>query len=614
MKAPLMMTTQKVLAATALCVAATAWCAKPTVIPELRTWQAVEAPAYVLNETAQVVIPANACPALKQYAQTFAAEIGRTVGTQAAPGAICLTVTPDAAANPEGYTLTASADGITIDAPTPLGAFWGTRTLLQVFADQGNTFPAGVAKDWPEYPVRGFMFDCGRKPFTLTTLRQIIRICSYYKLNECQLHLSDNYIWLHNYPGVKTAQDVLNIEPSAGAFRLESKIPGLTSTDISYSKADYRALVHEAAAMGVKVVPELDVPGHALPMVRVRPDLMYKGTVGAKHDLERAAMLDLSNPDTFPFITSIYDECIDEGLFAGDVVHIGTDEYYGDAESYRLFADQMLRYIQRKGKVPRLWGSLSYKRGKTPVLAKGVQMNIWSLGWQHPKEAIEAGYDIINILDGWTYSVPSGNGSIGGYGDDINAKAIYNAWTPANFNKESVDPKEPHLIGGYWAMWNDNSFLTDPGLCGRDLLPRIQKNCAAIATKCWDPATPTRTYEDFLAQVKRQAATLEAEEPAEWSKTFTVIVPEGSLSFPLATSDETDLYAVSPVNQKVGFRREGAQYTFDVTLPTGRPVSVTFSSKARQTTLAIDGKPFEGKPQRQFYPNTCKFYTLPKPE
>ncbi len=612
----------------ALCAASVAWCAKPVVIPELREW--VDAPTggtYTLSEKARVVIPNGASPELARYASIFAREIGKPCvrentgawakvtfrSQKARRGDIVLEVKPDAKANPEAYTLTATPEAITISAPTALGAFWGTRSLLQVFTEANNTFPCGTAKDYPQYRVRGFMFDCGRKPFTLTTLRQIVRICSYYKLNDLQLHLSDNYIWLHNYPGVKTAQDVLNFEPSPGAFRLESKQAGLTATDLSYSKAQFRALVQEARNYGVTIVPELDVPGHALSLVRIRPDLMYKGSVGGKHDLERAAMLDLTNPKAFPFVASVFDEYIDSNVFQSDVVHIGTDEYYGDSESYRKFADQMLKHIRAKGKTPRFWGSLSHKRGKTPVTHEGVQMHIWSLGWQNPQEALNAGYDIINILDAFVYSVPSGNGSVGAYGDDIDSKRIYNAWTPANFSNIKVDPANPKLLGGAWAMWNDNSFLTDPGLCGRDLIPRIQKNCAVISQKCWAPQN-SRSYEDFLAQIQRQASKLDASAPQAWERTYTVTVPQGHTgAMKIASGDETDLYAVSPVNGKVGFRREGAQYTFDYTLPKGKPVALTFHSKDRKTWLTVDGQTVGGTPQREHFAQACKYFTLPPP-
>ncbi len=598
-------------------LSATAWCAAPSVIPSIRDWtDTPDQQAYVLSEGARVVIPENACAELEQFAKTFAAELNRPCvrGVAASAGDISLTVSPAAEANPEGYTLTANAAGITITAPTPLGAFWGTRTVLQSFDNHAMTFPAGVAKDEPRYAVRGFLFDCGRKPFTLTTLRQLVKICSYYKMNDLQLHLNDNYIWLHNYPGVQTAQDVLAFEPSAGAFRLESQVKGLTSTDLSYTKEEFKALVAEAKALGVNIIPELDVPGHALALVRVRPDLMYKGSVGNKHDLERAAMLDLSNPETLPFVKTIFDEYIDESVFPNVVVHIGTDEYYGDAESFRKFNDEMIQYIQSKGKTPRFWGSLSIKKGKTPVLPRGnAQMNIWSLGWQDPREAVAQGYDIINILDSWTYVVPNGTGNIGAYGDDIDARRLYEHWTPANFFNKSVDPNDPHLIGGAWAMWNDNAFLTDPGLCGRDLLANIQKNCAVVAQKTWS-VTAEQPYPEFEKIFKAQSAKLEAVAPAAWSLTYEVTIPEDNAApVVLATGDETDLYAVSPVNGKVGFRREGAQYTFDVTLPKGKPVKLAFASANRETWIEIDGQKVEAKPIRQYHNESLKYCTLPKP-
>lgn len=618
-----------------LVTAATAWCAKPFVIPELRDWSDnAAAGTFALSEDTRVVIPEDACDALARYAQTFADDLGLPLVREASgfwhtvtftaesaePGDILLRVVPDDNANPEAYTLTAGKSGIIIQAPTPLGAFWGTRTILQVFADQGNTFPGGEAKDWPEYAHRGFMFDCGRKPFALETLRQLADICSYYKMNELQLHLSDNYIWLHRYAEwypeqIKTPADLLTYEPSAGGFRLESEThPKLTSTDISYTKAEFKALVDEAKAKGVDIIPELDVPGHALQMVRVRPDLMYKGSVGGKHDMERAAMLDLSNPETLPFVQSIYDEYIDGGIFPNDVIHIGTDEYYGDNESYRKFADAFCKHILSKGKTPRMWGSLSLKRGKTPVDSKGVQMNIWSMGWQNPVEATKAGFEIMNTLDIWMYIVPSGNGSVGGYGDDLNTQWVYDNWTPVTFPKtKPEDLDRSKVLGGSWAMWNDNAFLTDPGLCAEDLMPRIQKNCATIAQKTWATAN-TRDYKAFLAQVQSQAKALDAEEPKSWEMTFTVTVPEGEdKPLMLATGSETDLYAVSPVNGNVGFRREGAQYTFNCKLPKGKPVELTFHSEKHKTWIVVDGKKIEGNPVREYYAKTCKFFTLAKP-
>ncbi len=592
--------------------------AKPEVIPDLRQW--TDAPeTYHLPKQPRLILDLNN-PQLRTHAEVFAKEIQATcvaATTAPKPGDITLKVQPDVVENPEGYTLEVTPQGITITAPTPLGAFWGTRTLLQVFDTQAKTFPCGKAVDWPQYKVRGFMFDCGRKPFALSTIETLVKLCSYYKLNDLQLHLTDNYIWLHNYPGVKSAADVLAIEPSAGAFRLESAIPGLTAKDGAFSKAEFKGVMEKAAAMGVQIVPEIDVPGHALAMVRVRPDLMYKGSVGNKHDCERAAMLDLTNPETFPFVAKIFDEYIDENIFTGDVIHIGTDEYYGNAEEYRAFTDQLLKHIIAKGKTPRFWGSLRAKKGNTPVVAKGTQMHIWSLDWQDPRVALKDGYDIINILDVHSYVVPNGTGNVGAYGDDLNMKPYYETWHPGTFKRRntdwSVDPNHPQLLGAAWAVWNDNAFMTDPGLCGRDLLPMIHKNCAVVAQKTWSP-TNDRPYEAFLEDLRAHAPQLGTTPPAAWKRTFTVTA--GDAPQCLAKSDELALYAITPHDGKVGFWREEAYYSFDVTLEKGKRYELTFASQDRKATVtvrALDDATATtyDKPQRQYYPNTCRYYTLP---
>lgn len=586
----------------------TAVAARPQVIPTIREWTDGTGAAFKPCASTRVVTAADASKALVLYAKDFAKELGVKYAVGAPrKGDILLELVDDKSFGREGYSIESSADSVCVRAATALGAYWATRSLKQCF-DRNGEFPAGMAKDAPDYPVRGFMFDCGRKPFALSTLRKIVDICSYYKMNDLQLHLSDNYIWLHNYPGVKTAQDVLDLEPTAGGFRLESKVKNLSSTDLCYTKEDFRSLVNYARRKGVKIVPELDVPGHALQFVRARPDLMYKGSVGRHRDLERAAMLDLSNPKTFDFVTQVFDGYIDSGVFANNVIHIGTDEYYGDAESYRAFTDRLLRHIQAKGKTPRFWGSLSMKKGNTPVVVDGTEMHVWSLDWQKPLEAVNAGYKIINILDRWTYVVPNGTGNVGCYCDDINSRAMYEQWGPRVFPGVSPEslPKEK-VLGAAWAMWNDNSFMTDPGLCGRDLLARIAKNCAVVSERSWLEGKSVRSYDEFLALVTGDLARLGAAEPGAVSKTFKT----ANVKKPLYQTDEITLWASSPVNGKVGFRREGAEYTFDYTIPAGKTVELTFESANRKATLKVDGVPTGGTPRREHYPDSCRYFTLP---
>ena len=88
----------------------------------------------------------------------------------------------------EGYELEIT-NKVGIKASTAQGIFWGTRTLLQMLYSQGTKLAKGSIRDWPEFPNRGFMLDVGRKFFTLDYLKQQIKVLSFYKMNEFQIHL-----------------------------------------------------------------------------------------------------------------------------------------------------------------------------------------------------------------------------------------------------------------------------------------------------------------------------------------------------------------------------------------------------------------------------------------
>jgi hypothetical protein len=172
------------------------------------------------------------------------------------------------------------------------------------------------------------------------------------------------------------------------------------------------------------------------------------------------------------------------------------------------------------------------------------------------------------------------------------------------------------LLGAAWAVWNDNSFMTDPGLCGRDLLPMIHKNCATLAQRTWTETT-TQPYDAFLKLVQVHAQTLETAKPAPWSRTFTVTVNEGGEQV-VAQSDELTLYAVDPTYGRVGFAREGMLYTFEVKLAPGGMYDLTFSSEARKASVTILRKDVENAqpvsftaPLRQYFPESCRYFTLP---
>ena len=675
---------------------------KPAIVPAIQEWEGKTGEFQLDSGVSLWCDPAlmKKHPLLAEHVNNFRRDLFALTGVKLkvakekpAARAIVFELGADARLGEEGYELAVTRNGVVVSGVAPVGANWAAQTLLQGFKNSMGgkkgakpSFPCGNAADYPQYPLRGFSYDVGRKPATKETVANVARTMAFYKLNDLQLHLNDNFIWLHDYTKIpcgknasaedkkRALDEVMAAAPTA--FRLESKVPGLTSTDYFYTKKDFIALQKTAEGYGVRIVPEIDVPGHAMSFVKARPDLMYRGGVHKEHDVERAAMLDASSApypkggkrtyrdETLKYVQSVMDEYLKpsgkEGkVFRGGVVHIGTDEYYGSSEDYRAFADAMLKYVKSRGYTPRLWGSLSYKRGGTPVVSEGVQMDIWSLHWQDPQEALDLGYDIINILDGDTYIVPSGTGSVGGYGDLLNLQKLYGpTWAPHVMGSKKVAPGHPKLLGAQFALWNDNSWRRDTGLTDYDLFDRIQKSSAVIAEKTWATGTdrPFADFEKVLAEIDvppginprfKMAAHVPASadelkraerENADVSGGGKVFKLKGGRSFVRLPRDnsfapnyritftvrraaagkgEEILFsapcgafkAVQKETGKVGFTRDAWDFSFDYVLPVGKTVELAVEARGRDVTLYADGKKIGG-PVRHKFPESHKISTL----
>ena len=414
-----------------------------------------------------------------------------------------LNTTPDPWLGSEGYHLAIydegeNPSGVIITANSPAGLYWGTRTLLQMLR-QGHKLTAGSITDVPRYPVRGFVFDVGRLPVPYEFLKQVVNTMAWYKLNDLHLHLNDNFIFLEDY--AKAGRDPF--KEAYSAFRLESDITGpdgtpLTAKDTFYTKKQMSELIKYAKARGVNIVPEFDAPAHALAFTRVRPNLMLK-----TQDPRSCEELDAAKPESLAFMRELWDEYLLPGkssraVFEGCTVHIGADEFKGNNEDYRKFTDGVLRHILERGYTPRLWGSLTMKKGSTPVVAKGVQMNIWSKDWNLPRPAINEGYDIINTMDSQLYIVPFANY----YRMDQNLKGLYEDFVPNQIGAkgrplaERLPAGHPQLLGAAFAVWNDMIDLRSKGYTYEDLRGIIADTSAAFSQKVWGPEELPRTFEE----------------------------------------------------------------------------------------------------------------------
>ena len=512
---------------------------KPKVAPAVQQWYGKEGQSSITSDTVLATGDSGFEQAVTFYQSDLASRgLELATGDKQAQKRIEFKKVENKGYGKEGYGITIQNGVITIEAATNTGAFYATRTLLQMGE---SNLQNGEIRDFPSFSHRGFMLDTGRKFIPYDVVVDIMLNMAYYKMNDLQLHLNDNYIFLKEHLAGKnlTQEEELKyvLEHAKTGFRVETDIVGkngqkLTS-DEHYTKEEMQNLIKLAKALHINLVPEIDTPGHALSFVKVRPDLMYQGSLSdyrGKHNVERVAMLDLDNKydETLAFVKSVYDKLLDgpdAPLHGVSTVHIGTDEYYGSRESYRRYVNDLIKYIKGKGYTPRIWGSLSAKRGKTAVDWKDVEVDIWSISWQQPKEAIAQGAKIINITDIPTYSVPNGDNRQTAYGDYANYETQYNGWTPNDFRTGHgplLEASNPNIIGGGHAVWNDNIDLHETGLTSYDIFKRFFKSMQTTAERTWGSDRAAATFAERTLPTSPYAPQSNPDREIGQSDLFTI--------------------------------------------------------------------------------------------
>ena len=496
--------------------------AKPAVVPELAQWYSAadqKGLTYAITADSRIVADDTFASVAKELQADLKDLFGLTlpiVNDTPKAGDISLVYHDQAGFDKETYNMVVT-DQVVIQANDATGAYWGTRSVLQALQLSGNlTIAQGTACDYPEFENRGFMLDVGRKPTSMETLKTISKTMAWYKMNSFHVHLSDNLIFMEDY--YKAGEDEDGIRQAYQGYRLEYSDDGLTSKDYYYTKAEFKDFMAYSRALGVDIIPELDVPAHALSITNYimyslnRPDLVL-------HQIDTAHPwvdhVDIKQQEGIDIIKEIYDEYIDEDLFdENTIVHIGADEFYESHPAYRNFLIQMIDYIENvKHRQVRVWGSLSsmnggegYKFG--PEHVQGAQMNIWNTGWAKPQDMFNLGFDLINTIDGQLYMVPSGNGSVGGYGDWLNSQSLYNSWEPENMGGTMIPTGSTQMLGACYAIWNDNIDTRAAGINETDLYTRFVDALPYLGTKMW--GTGGNGLDRDYATLKADVATLGA--------------------------------------------------------------------------------------------------------
>ena len=247
----------------------------------------------------------------------------------------------DAAIGAEGYRLSVTPERIVIASGDEAGAFYAGQTLKQMKTDAG--WPVAEIEDAPRFRVRGLMIDESRHFFGKAFILSLLDHMADYKLNTLHWHLNDDCGFRQPFafdPKMATAgatrpfKFVLDVQTGTAwdpdpNVQQELKEAAKTATGpaygpFAYTVADIKEVLAAAAARHIRVIPELEVPGHATGLLRAHPEFCCLDKDGKPLDPEKCMEICVGNPDAIAWYDKAFEETF--ALFPDPIFHIGGDE------------------------------------------------------------------------------------------------------------------------------------------------------------------------------------------------------------------------------------------------------------------------------------------------
>lgn len=230
----------------------------------------------------------------------------------------------------QGYELEVTPKGITIQALTPTGLFYGLQTLRQLEKD--GQIACVKVKDAPRFAYRGLMIDCSRHFWSKDEIKKQLDAMAYFKLDRFHWHLTDGGGWrmeVKQYP-LLTEETAYRTESDwtkwwNGKNRQYSPDPrrlvcwkGMNIHGGYYTQDDIKEIVDYAAARHITIIPEIEMPGHSDEVVYAYPELSCTGKPYTQSDLC------VGKEQTYTFMANVLKEVM--RLFPSKYIHIGGDE------------------------------------------------------------------------------------------------------------------------------------------------------------------------------------------------------------------------------------------------------------------------------------------------
>lgn len=378
--------------------------------------------------------------------------------------------------HPEGwYRITLDGE-VKIEAVDELGAYYAGTTIENIKTN-GTVVRNLTIEDYPDFDVRGFMIHLASSPKTMEEMYKFIDLMARYKLNLLHLHLTDDYGWRIEIADIPELTEVgarsqIPQPDGKGWYKEDGAIMSSTTFDKNdmsyannrhYSREDYINLVKYAAERKIRILPEIDFPGHSRAVVealrayeRRTGDSSYAPTHPEDKSVFASVQgvgdntFDIGMESTYKFMALVFDRLIEMHNEAGaplTEIHIGGDEVPEGAWFGSPACQELLDKAPAKADPLEVFYSYFANRTMDVAEARGIKI----AGW----------HEIVEHLDKPTWKRMSNHCAwINFWGFDrmlpIAQKAVENGVNVVLSNCQTTYMEEMHTlnkeeIGNGWA-------------------------------------------------------------------------------------------------------------------------------------------------------------------
>ncbi|MBR5438494.1 MAG: beta-N-acetylhexosaminidase [Clostridia bacterium] len=393
----------------------------------------------------------------------------------------------------EGYSLSVRKDEVIIRGKTEKGIFYGIQTLKQMLMYGDLTLCKTEITDCPAFPYRGFMLDSGRYFFTKEAIFTFLEIMALHKLNNFHWHLTEDQGWRFYSENQLLLTEI-------GSYRSHTNFNTIPHSGY-YTKEDMKEIVEYAHSLFIKVIPEIDTPGHTVSAIAAYPhlscfdrNLVTATSWGVKHDV-----LCVGKESTYEFMYSLLDEVSE--IFTDGIIHIGGDEVpttrwklcphcqkRKEEEGLKETADLHTYYLNRIGEYLRSKGTeviMWNDRVKDYMPDSKLCWQFWSreLNREDISGEIKKGRPfIISPVNAYYLDLPYGT-------TDLKTCYDYDPYI------EGVTQENKHLLKGVEAcLWTE--FVPSMEKAEYCMFPRL----GAISESAWTKKE-NKSYEDFYERL-----------------------------------------------------------------------------------------------------------------